>query len=115
MTVVQTKEFTWDYSERSDIVNIHRTGRKVKESTELGDFTVDFDTEGNIVGIEIMNVNSFLKEAGISQSELTQLQSAELIVTQGKANVTYIWIKFMFPHHIEKKIPIPVPVMMEVA
>ncbi len=56
MAINETEEYIWDYSEHSDILNIHKKGVVVSGSSELGDFTVDFDRAGNIVGIEIMNV-----------------------------------------------------------
>ena len=115
MVIGHTKKFTWDYSAQSDILNIHKTGKIVKGSTELGDFTVDFDEDGTILGLEIMNVSDFLQEAGISHDDLTNLQSAELSVTSGRGDVHYIWIKLMLPMNVEKIIPIPAPVLAEAA
>lgn len=110
----QTNDFQWDYSEQSDILNIHKTGKKVAGGTELGDFTVDFDNEGNVVGLEIMNVSDFLKEVGIESTQLRQLGGAELQVTS-KVNLHYLWIKLILPGQVEKVIPIPAPVLAEVA
>ena len=113
MAVGETQQFVWDYSERSNILNIHRKDKKTTGSAELGDFTVDFDTAGHIVGLEIMNVADFLKEAEISPEQLSHLVSAEMIIREKKSGVIYIWIKFMLPQNIEKKIPIPAPVMAQ--
>ena len=114
MVIGQTAQFVWDYSERSDILNIHKKGKAIKGSAELGDFTVDFDEDGNILGVEIMNVSDFLREAGILKAELSQLQGAEITVTPSRANLAYIWIKLQLPQNIEKVISIPAPVMLEV-
>ena len=114
MAIGQTAQFVWDYSERSDIFNIHKKGKAIKGSAELGDFTVDFDEEGNIMGIEIMNVSDFLQEAGISKADLSQLQEAEITVTPGRTNLMYIWIKLQLPQNVEKVLSIPAPVMMVV-
>lgn len=115
MVIGKTKQFIWDYSEYSDILNIHRKGKKTAGSAELGDFTIDFDNIGHIVGLEIMNVADFLKESEISLEQLSCLVSAEMIFKQRKSGVIYIWIKFVFPQNIEKKIPIPAPVLAEAA
>ncbi len=110
MIVRQTSQFIWDFSERSDIFNIRKTGRKTNGSAELGDFTVDFDEYGEIIGIEIMNVSDFLRQAAIPLEELEQLKAAQFWV-QEKGNVTYLWIKLVLSGGVERNIPIPVPVM----
>ncbi len=55
----ESGQFRWDYSDSSDIFNIHKKGKLTIGSAELGDFTIDFDSIGNIVGLEIMNVTDF--------------------------------------------------------
>ncbi len=44
----KTKQFTWDYNEKSDILNVRKINKKSDGNAELGDFTVDFDTKGNV-------------------------------------------------------------------
>lgn len=111
----ETEGFVWDYSEGSDIFNIHKKGKKSAGSSELGDFTVDFDNSGNIIGVEIMNVADFLRESDISEEELQQLQGAELCTSYPKNGITYLWVKLLFPEQMEKKIAIPAPVVAEAA
>ncbi len=112
MAIGQSNDFVWDYSENSDILNIHKKNLKVEGSAELGDFTVDFGSHGKIIGIEIMNVSGFLKEADISPEQLQVLQGAELRLMAGKGNITYLWIALTLPHNIQRKIAIPAPVLM---
>ena len=50
MSFGKNKYLAWDYSVRSDILNIHKTGKKTEGNAELGDFTVDFDKNGKISG-----------------------------------------------------------------
>ncbi len=114
MAVGKTNQFVWDYSDHSDIFNIHQENKQVQGSEELGDFTIDFDAEGNVVGLEIMNVTNFLQEAQISREQVLSLRDAELLVRQGKGGITYIWIKLVFPHEIERVIPVPAPVLQDV-
>lgn len=113
MVIGKTNKFVWDYSERSDILNIHQENRPIQGGEELGDFTIDFDAEGNVVGLEIMNVTDFLQEAQISPEQLSSLCGAELLIKQGKGGLTYIWIKLVFPQEIERVIPVPAPVLQE--
>lgn len=114
MVTGNTLHFQWDYSEQSDILNIHNIGKKVHGGAELGDFTVDFDREGNIIGLEIMNVSDFLQEVGIKHDQLKHLCGVEFQVTS-KANLRYLWIKLLLPDQIEKIIPVPAPVLAEAA
>ena len=51
--------FVWDYSEGSDILNVRVRGKKNAGGSELGDFTIDYDTSGNVVGIEMKNASEF--------------------------------------------------------
>ena len=111
MALGQTNDFVWDYSESSDIFNIHRKNIKVEGSAELGDFTIDFGLHGKIIGVEIMNVSGFLKEADVSSEQLQVLQGAELRLIVGKGNITYLWITLMLPQNIQRKIAIPAPVL----
>ena len=113
MVIGSTKDFEWDYSESSDILNIHRTGVKTSDSAELGDFTVDFDKEGIVVGLEIINASEFFTTLDISKDLLSDLQGAELVV-QKRAGYSFILLKLLLPQQIEKTIPIPAPVLAEV-
>ena len=118
MTLGNGQNFVWDYSKNSDILNIHKAGRKVDGSAEFEDFTVDFDREGQVVGIEIMYASEFLSNAGIQKEQLSKIREAELLVNK-KNNYAVIWIKLILPNLseesgeavVEKKITLPVPVI----
>jgi uncharacterized protein YuzE len=113
MVVGSGKHFTWDYSEGSDILNIRKAHKKTEGGAELGDFTVDFDKNGNVVGIEIMNASEFFGQVGITKEQLEHLKEAELTVTQRDKRYMIIWVKVILPQNIERKIPVPAPIMME--
>ena len=118
MTLGNGQNFVWDYSKKSDILNIHKAGRKVDGSAEFEDFTVDFDREGQVVGIEIMYASEFLSNAGIQKEQLSKIQEAELLVNK-RNNYAVIWIKLILPNLseesgeavVEKKITLPVPII----
>ena len=112
MATGKSSSFAWDYS-RSDILNIHKTGKAVAGSAELGDFTVDFDKEGNIIGVEVTNASEFLSQVGISPEQLNSLQGAELILNQKDHNVTFILIKLKLAAG-EQTIPLPAPIAASV-
>mgnify|MGYP001615306659 FL=1 len=118
MALGTEQNFVWDYSKTSDILNIHRAGRKVEGSAELEDFTVDFDKDGNVVGIEIMYASEFLSNVEIQKGQLSKILRAELLVNK-KNNYAVIWIKLILPDLskeageavVEKKVTLPVPVI----
>lgn len=115
MTVGQDKCFVWDYNEKSDILNIHRRGKKVEGSAELSDFSFDFDKNGNIVGIELVYASEFLNHVGVQKEHLAELKSAEITISK-RANCAIVWIKLSIQGKnentiLEKKLPIPVPVV----
>ena len=115
MTVGQDKYFVWDYNEKSDILNIHRRGKKVEGSAELSDFSFDFDKNGNIVGIELVYASEFLNHVGVQKEHLAGLRSAEITISK-RADYAIAWIKLTVPGKngntiVEKKLPIPVPVV----
>ena len=116
MSTGQDSYFVWDYSEKSDILNIHRKGKRVEGSAELEDFTVDFDKNDNVVGIEVAYASEFLSELGIEKDQLSTIKGAE-IITQRRANYVLAWIKLITvvrkengEEIRESRIPIPAPV-----
>ena len=118
MTLGKEQNFVWDYSKKSDILNIHKTGCKVDGSSEFEDFTVDFDREGQVVGIEITYASEFLSSAGIQKAQLSKIRAAEILVNK-RNNYAVIWIKLILPNLseesgeavIEKKVTFPVPII----
>lgn len=51
------------YDSENDILYIRFTDKKTHECKEItDDIILDLDKEGNVLGIEIMNVNSILKD-----------------------------------------------------
>lgn len=104
-------KFLWDYSEKSDILNIHRAGKKTFGSDELGDFTIDFDKDGNVIGIEVMNASEFFTQIGISKDQLVHIKSAEISV-QKKGSHNLIWLNLLLPNNVQKSVPLPTPIVV---
>lgn len=113
MVLGQNNKFRWDYNEKSDILNIHELKKKTSGSAELGDFTVDFDSKDNVIGIEILYASEFLENMGISKEQLENLQDAEIIISK-KGNRTLIFTVITI-QNTKHTIPIPAPVMVETA
>jgi len=114
MVVAENDKYYWDYSESSDILNIHQKDKKIAGSAELGDFTVDFDNNGKVVGIEVMYASEFFGNLNISKQQLSNLKSAELIIPRKNPSVTIIYIKMLLPQNIEQITPIPTPILARI-
>lgn len=114
MAVGKSAHFSWDYSERSDILNVRVKGRKTKESAELGDFTVDFGEDGSIVGIEILNASEFFRLVNIPKEALARIKAAEILVQKRRGH-TLTCLKLLLPQNIEHVIPLPAAIADEAA
>lgn len=110
MAIGENKQYVWDYSEASDILNIHKKNIKTAGSAELGDITIDFDQQGDVVGLEMVNISDFLQPVGIRSAELTTAKDVQLLIRPGKS-VVYLWLKLMLAGNIEKTLSIPAPVL----
>lgn len=102
--------YYWDYGISSDILNIHKINKKTKGSAELGDFSIDFDKNDNVVGVEILHASEFLKESGINKEQLKNIKGAKILVDTRNPTYLLIYIGLVLSEGIERKIPIPAPV-----
>ena len=101
-------KFKWDYSNYSDILHIHSKDQITKGSVELGDFTLDFGKNNEIVGIEVEHASEFFSNMDINRESLNEIQNAQLIIDKRNPQCQLIFLKLEFPN-ITKKIPLPTP------
>ena len=102
-------DYYYNYSEYSDILNIHKKNVLTKGSAELGDFTVDFGNDNDIVGIEIEHASEFLNNLDISKEFLKNLEGAKMIIDKRNNNCQIVFI-VLKTHNDIKKIPLPTAV-----
>ena len=103
-------KFNCDYSEYSDILSVHRDGSITKGSVEVGDFTLDFDKNDEIVGIEIEYASEFLSNLDIDKESLTKIQKALITIDKRNPNCQIIFLKLEFLE-MTMNIPLPMPVV----
>ena len=122
MSIGSDRYFKWDYDETADILNIHKKGKFVSGSAEFEDFTVDFDKNDNVVGVEIDNASEFFGQVGIRKEQLANIGMSEL-TTQLRANYLLVWVKISVPKKVpvktaadtpmfELRVPLPTPVLV---
>lgn len=110
--MVKKDSYSCDYSEVSDILSIHKNDVKTKESAELGNFIVDFDSKDNIVGVSIENASEFFKGMDRTIDDLKSIERAIIRVDTRDPNLFVVWMLIKFPNG-EEKIPFPAPIAME--
>ena len=83
-------KFNFDYDEESDDLFLF-SEHKSKGSIEIGDLVLDFDSKGNVVGIEFLNATRFISESGsrVSKEFLRNLEACDVKVSQ-KNNFLFI-------------------------
>jgi uncharacterized protein YuzE len=71
------EKFSFDYDLENDDLFVYLEGKKSSGAVELGNFILDFDKDGNLVAMQILNVseifNRFLSKV-IEISKLKQVQ-----------------------------------------
>ena len=102
-------KFSFDYSEYSDILHIHKVDHETKGSIELGDFALDFGSGDDIVGVEIEHASEFFVNVDVDKGNLKKLKSAESVIDNRNPQFKVIFLKLEFPTAV-KKIPIPMTV-----
>ena len=101
--------FNFDYSRYSDILHIHKNGKKTEGSVEIGDFTLDFGKNDEVVGVEIENASEFFNNLDISKKSLNEIKEAKMIISS-RNNCKLIFLGLKFPN-IERKIALPMPIV----
>ena|SRR3989304_4529290 len=56
------EKFNFSYDENSDDLFIYLEGKKSSGAIELGNFVLDFDSEGNLAAIQILNASEVLSK-----------------------------------------------------
>jgi uncharacterized protein YuzE len=92
------------YDSEEDILSLSK-GTKVKASIDVGDFVIDVDHSGFVVGIEILNASQNL---GVKEEQLKSLEEASMNVMY-KPNYVLVTL-FLKSAKKEKEVVIPLTV-----
>ena len=104
------EQFNWDYSSYSDILHIRKKDLLTKGSVELGDFTLDFGSNDEIVGIEIEHASEFFNNIDIDKPALSKIENAQFVIDNRNPQCQLIFLKLEVSG-VVKKIPVPMPVV----
>lgn len=71
-------EFKFDYDCKYDTLFFYCEDKKTKSSAELGDLILDFDSNKNLVAIEILNATEFINKFTPDNTKITKTNLSEL-------------------------------------
>src|SRR3989344_8924443 len=92
------------YDLEEDILTISKE-KKAKASIDIGDFVIDIDQRGFVIGIEILNASTNLN---LDENQLKEIKKASMVVTY-KPNYVYIYLLMQFKTK-EKDVAIPLTI-----
>ncbi|MFH1801799.1 MAG: DUF2283 domain-containing protein [archaeon] len=109
------KKFNFNYDLESDDLFVYLEGKKSSGAVELGNFVLDFDSKGDLVAIQILNISDILnrffskiKEASkINEvrTEIINFRNIEGIKFKIIADGQEETANFLIPH-IKEKSPV---------
>ena len=103
------EKYSYDYSRHSDILHIHKHGKQTLGSVELGDFTIDFGENDEVVGLEIDHASEFFRNLDINEDLSKDINEVNLILDKRNPESEFIILGVQF-HGKIRKISIPVVV-----
>jgi uncharacterized protein YuzE len=111
------RKFKFDYDQEHDSLFIYDPHSKSKASIELGDFIIDYNSKGELSGIELLNASAFFIDLGSEDMKVDREMLAEIkdcrIEILPKSN--YFVIKFLLIFKSAKQLttPLIVPTITE--
>ncbi|MGC9310710.1 MAG: DUF2283 domain-containing protein [Candidatus Aenigmatarchaeota archaeon] len=93
------------YSDEGDVLEVFREGEKIDYNVELfEDYFIDFDSNGKIVGVEIINASLAL---GVDKKELKKIKNAELVTSNAKGGKKIAFVLKIGKSEISSQIMLP--------
>jgi|WetSurMetagenome_2_1015567.scaffolds.fasta_scaffold212213_1 uncharacterized protein YuzE len=69
------KEFKFDYDEENDDLFVYLEGAESTGAVELGNIVVDFDAQGNLAALEILDASVFFSKLISTAIKIAQIES----------------------------------------
>ena len=105
------KKFSWNYNEEDDVLYLHDSKKKAKESIEIEeDMVIDIDKDNNLVGLEVFYPSELFKAVNkdFPLKLLKELKDVEVELSTYR-NYAIIKLYMQFNNKIiEEQLP-PIP------
>jgi len=72
------KNFNFSYDIENDDLFVYLEGKKSAGAVELGNFILDFDDDGNLVAMQILNVSEVLSKILSNVIKITELKEVKV-------------------------------------
>lgn len=98
------KNLKFNYDKLNDLLYVYKENSNVYANVVIGEFHIELDKEGNVVGVEILKAFDLLSEYGITMELLENIKKVNLkIVTRDNSLLIFLMIASLME---EKSIPI---------
>ena len=98
------KNLKFDYDKSNDLLYVYKEDSSVYANVIIGEFHIELDKEGNVVGVEVLNASELLSEYGVNKDLLVNMKKTELkIVVRNNSLLIFLMISSLIE---EKSIPI---------
>ncbi len=85
------KALEFHYDNLNDLLYVYRKESKVFSNVVIGEFHLEFNKHGELVGLEILKASDILSEYGIAQKLLENLNKVELrVVTNNNSLIVFL-------------------------
>ena len=101
------KDGSFDYDYRNDILFFKVNEREYSHSFELGDYVVDIDTEGYIVGIQIFNASNYFN---MTKDSLRSVQNWKL---EASVKNSVVEVRLVFNSIVRNQIVEKSPILVQ--
>ncbi|MEM4331037.1 MAG: DUF2283 domain-containing protein [Candidatus Pacearchaeota archaeon] len=72
------EKFNFNYDEENDDLFVYLEGKKSSGAIELGNFVFDFDEEGNLVAMQILNVTEVFSKILSKIKEVSKIKDIRI-------------------------------------
>jgi uncharacterized protein YuzE len=87
------RNLKFHYDELNDLLYVYKENSAVYSNVVIGEFHLEFNKNKELVGIEILKASEILKEFGISETLLKNIQKVDLkAVTNNNSLLVFITI-----------------------
>lgn len=105
------KKFKFSYDKENDDLFIYLPKSKSAGAVELGNFIFDFDKDGNLVAIQIIEASKVLSKLVSEIKELTKIKSIKADIVNFR-NMAFVRVKIS-TNNFEEKVTISIPFLKE--
>lgn len=88
------KNLRFNYDRLNDILYVYKKDSSAYSNVMIGEFHLEIDRKGEVVGIEILKASELLKEYGISRRILENIDGVDLrVVVKNNSMLVFLVIR----------------------